>query len=64
MNINMPKTTRIPDILSIEQLNRLFAATNRLSYKVFFFTTYSMGLRPGEGIRLTVGDIDLQFCNF
>ena len=56
--IKPPKTSRIPDILSIQQLNRLFAATNRLSYKVFFFTAYSMGLRLGEGIRLTVGDID------
>ena len=56
--IKAPKTSRIPDILSIEQLNRLFATTNKLSYKVFFFTTYSMGLRLGEGIRLTVGDID------
>ncbi len=58
--IKPPKTSRIPDILSIKQLNRLFAATNRLSYKVFFFTTYSMGLRLGEGIRLTVGDIDSE----
>ena len=58
--IKPPKTSRIPDILSVEQLNRLFAATNRLSYKVFFFTTYSMGLRLGEGIRLTVGDIDSE----
>ena len=56
--IKPPKTSRIPDVLSIEQLNRLFAVTNRLSYKVFFFTTYSMGLRLGEGIKLTVGDID------
>ena len=56
--IKPPKTTRIPDILPLEQLNRLFAATNKLSCKVFFFTTYSMGLRLGEGIRLTVGDID------
>ena len=56
--IKPPKTTRIPDILSIDQVNRLFAATNRLSYKVFFFTIYSMGLRLGEGIKLTVGDID------
>ena len=58
--IKPPKTTRIPDILSIEQVDRLFAATNRLSYKVFFFTIYSMGLRLGEGIRLTVGDIDSE----
>lgn len=56
--VKPPKTKRIPDILSIEQLNQLFAATNILSYKVFFFTTYSMGLRLGEGIKLTVGDID------
>ena len=56
--IKPPKTTRIPDILSIDQVNQLFAATNRLSYKVFFFTIYSMGLRLGEGIKLTVGDID------
>ncbi|MEA3347940.1 MAG: site-specific integrase [Pseudomonadota bacterium] len=56
--IKPPKTTRIPDIVSIDETKRLFAATNKLSYKVFFFTLYSMGLRLGEGIRLTVGDID------
>jgi len=56
--IKPPKTSRIPDILSIDQVNQVVAATNRLSYKVFFFTIYSLGLRLGEGIRLTVGDID------
>ncbi len=56
--IKPPKTSRIPDILSVEQTGQLFAATNTLSYKVFFFTCYSMGLRLGEGIRLTVGDIN------
>ena len=56
--VKPPKATRIPDILSSEQLNNLFAATSILSYKVFFFTIYSMGLRLGEGINLTVGDID------
>jgi len=56
--VKPPKTTKIPDILSIAQLNQLFAATSKLSYKVFFFTAYSMGLRLGEGVNLTVGDID------
>lgn len=56
--IKPPKTIRIPDILAAEQLNRLFAATKVLSYKVFFFTIYSMGLRLGEGINLKVNDID------
>jgi len=63
--IKPPKTTRIPDILSPDQLNRLFAATNRLSYRVFFFTIYSLGLRLGEGINLTAGDIDSHtICGF
>ena len=56
--IKPPKTTRIPDIVTIEQANQLFAATGKLSYKVFFFTIYSLGLRLGEGIKLKVGDID------
>jgi Site-specific recombinase XerD len=56
--IKPPKTTRIPDILSVDQVKQLVATTNRLSYKVFFFTIYSMGLRLGEGIKLAVGDID------
>ena len=36
----------------------LFRATRVLSYRVFFFTLYSLGLRLGEGLALTVGDID------
>ncbi|MBW1670550.1 MAG: phage integrase N-terminal SAM-like domain-containing protein, partial [Deltaproteobacteria bacterium] len=36
--VKPPKTTRIPDILSVNQVNQLLGATNRLSYKVFFFT--------------------------
>jgi len=56
--IKPPKTTRIPDIITIEQANQLFSATRKLSYKVFFFSIYSLGLRLGEGIRLMVQDID------
>jgi integrase/recombinase XerD len=56
--VKPPKTSKIPDILSVEQLHHLVAATGKLSYRVFFFTAYSLGLRLGEGIALTVGDID------
>ncbi len=56
--IKPPKTSRIPDIITIEQANQLFRETNKLSYKVFFFTLYSLGLRLGEGIKLMVKDID------
>ncbi len=33
-------------------------STRKLSYRVFFFTLYSLGLRLGEGLRLQVDDID------
>lgn len=56
--IKSPKVTHIPDVITIGQAHQLFTATNKLSYKVFFFTIYCMGLRLGEGINLQVGDID------
>jgi site-specific recombinase XerD len=56
--IKPPKTQRLPDIVTIEEAKRVFAATRVVSYRVFFFTLYSLGLRLGEGLRLQVGDID------
>ncbi len=56
--IKPPKTRRIPDIITIDEACQLFKATRKLSYRVLFFTLYSMGLRLGEGLRLAPGDID------
>jgi len=56
--IKPPKAQRLPDILTVEEAKRLFLATHTLSYRVFYFTAYSLGLRLGEGLRLQVGDID------
>jgi integrase/recombinase XerD len=56
--VKAPKTQRLPDIVTVEEAARLFASTRCLSYRVFFFTIYSMGLRLGEGLALRVGDID------
>jgi len=58
--IKPPKTQRLPDIVTVEEAKRLFMATRTLSYRVFYFTIYSLGLRLGEGLRLQVGDIDAQ----
>ena len=58
--IKPPKTQRLPDIVSVEEAGRLFMATRVLSYRVFYFTLYSLGLRLGEGLRLTVADIDAE----
>jgi integrase/recombinase XerD len=56
--IKPPKIQRLPDIVTIAEAKRIFAATRMVSYRVFFFTLYSLGLRLGEGLRLQVGDID------
>ena len=56
--IKSPKVKRIPDIVTIDEAFQLFTATQKLSYRILFFTLYSMGLRLGEGLRLQTGDID------
>jgi len=56
--IKPPKTQRLPDIVTIAEAKRIFTSARVLSYRVFFFTLYSLGLRLGEGLRLQVGDID------
>lgn len=60
--IKPPKAQRLPDIVTIEEAGRLFMTTEKLSYRVFYFTVYSLGLRLGEGLRLEVGDIDAPRC--
>ena len=61
-NINLIKSPRraqrLPDIVTLEEAAALFSTTEKLSYRVFYFTLYSLGLRLGEGLRLQVGDID------
>ena len=56
--IKSPQIKRIPNIVTTDEAYQIFISTRKLSYRVFFFTLYSMGLRLGEGLRLQVGDID------
>jgi len=56
--INAPRAQRLPDIVTTEQAAALFMATHKISYRVFFFTLYSLGLRLNEGLHLKLGDID------
>jgi site-specific recombinase XerD len=56
--IKPPRTQRLPDIVTVAEVQRIVTATRVLSYRVFFFTLYSLGPRLGEGLRLQVGDID------
>lgn len=56
--IKPPKVQRLPDTVTVDQAQLLFRSTRCLSYRVFFFTVYSMGLRLSEGLSLRLGDID------
>ena len=56
--VKPPRSQRLPDIVTTNQIQQIIDATTVLSYRVFFYTIYSMGLRLGEDLRLQVGDID------
>lgn len=56
--VKPPRGQRLPDIVTVEEVGRLVQSTRVLSYRVLFFALYSLGLRLGEGLRLTVADID------
>jgi integrase/recombinase XerD len=56
--VKAPTSQRLPDIVTTKQMQDIITSTQMLSYRVFFYTLYSLGLRLGEGLRLTVADID------
>ncbi|GMV55256.1 MAG: hypothetical protein AMXMBFR6_10610 [Betaproteobacteria bacterium] len=56
--IKPPRSQRLPNIVTVAEARRIIAAPRVASYRVFFFTLYSLGLRLDEGLRLQVGDID------
>jgi len=58
--IKAPKIQSLPDILTLAEVEQLIGATDKLRYRIFLLTTYSMGLRLGETLALEVGDIDSQ----
>ncbi len=58
--IKPPKIHTIPDILTLNEIERLIGATQKLRYRVFLLTTYSLGLRLEEALSLQVGDIDAE----
>jgi len=58
--IRPPRTKRFPDIVTTQEAAALFMATTKISYRVFYFTLYSLGLRLSEGLHLKLGDIDAQ----
>jgi len=55
--VKPPRVRSLPDILTRAEAFKVINTTRKLRYRVFFLTTYSMGLRLGEGLQLEIGDI-------
>ena len=49
---------RLPEILSTQELIRLFATIRNPKHRTLLMTIYAAGLRVGEAVRLKVTDID------
>ena len=56
--LRVRREKRLPDVLSTDEVRRLFAAVRTSHNRAYFWTVYSLGLRLGEGLHLQVGDID------
>jgi len=54
----IPKTRTLPAVLMPEQVWRLIDATRLFHFQVFFRTSYTCGLRPGDTRHLTLDDVD------
>jgi len=49
---------RLPEILSAQEIKRVFAATQNVKHRTLLMTVYAAGLRVSEAVRLQVTDID------
>ena len=56
--VKPPQIKSLPDILTADEISRILNATQQARYRIFFLTTYSMGLRLGEALNLTIADVD------
>jgi len=57
-NIKMKKPSRIPVVLSVQEVERLLKSFTNLKHKSIFTLIYSAGLRIGELLNLKIRDID------
>lgn len=52
------KDQKLPDILSQEDILKIFKKIKNLKHRTLIMLIYSAGLRVGEGVRLKITDID------
>lgn len=56
----LPKETRLPTVLTTDEVQRIMSAIQRDRFRAYFWTVYSCGLRLNEALALQVGDIDAE----
>ncbi|MEO9884974.1 MAG: tyrosine-type recombinase/integrase [Balneola sp.] len=57
-NIKIKKPSTIPEVLSVEEVQRLLNSFKNLKHKAIFTLCYSAGLRLGEILNIKIKDID------
>jgi integrase/recombinase XerD len=60
LHLDLPPRTgrsQLPQLLSIQELQRLFTSTKNPRHRVLLMTTYAAGLRVSEVVRLQLTDI-------
>jgi site-specific recombinase XerD len=56
--VKPPNQQALQDVLSRIEVENIINATRKLSYQVYFLTTYSLGLRLSEALNLKISDVD------
>lgn len=54
------KSKKLPEVLSIDEVKSILENTANLKHKTLLSLLYSCGLRIGEALKLSIGDIDLN----
>jgi integrase/recombinase XerD len=54
------KEKRLPVVLSVGELRRLFSSVGNLKYRTVLMTMYACGLRVSEAVSLSLSDIDSE----
>lgn len=52
------KEKKLPNVLSLNEVTRVFDAVENIKHKALLMVTYAGGLRVGEVVRLRIEDID------
>ena len=56
--VEPPRPKKLPDILTVEEVNKVMRTIDKFRFRACLFAIYSMGLRLSEGVNLMVSDID------